>query len=171
MICTLVDDPYLLNANNKRLDSVYMGQGNIIQFVRSLIFFQDFLFLLSLLFGRIESLDVAGVLQEARDTDSRVCTIISYTSTSIRLPHLGQRYHDHWVVTTNDGRMGRLVCGSFMLGFGWGHWERVSFFWDAVNIPVINCRFYVYDQTFKKYEFVKNLINNESRFHEILTVF
>ena len=29
--------------------------------------------------------------------------IIHYTSTSIRLPHLCQGYHDHCVVTANDG--------------------------------------------------------------------
>ena len=36
--------------------------------------FQDFLFLLQWVFGRIESVDVAGVLQEVGDADSRACT-------------------------------------------------------------------------------------------------
>ena len=47
--------------------------GNTIWFLVSLIFFQGFFFL-DLLFQRMESLDVAGVLQEARDADSRACT-------------------------------------------------------------------------------------------------
>ena len=42
-----------------------MGQGNTIQFVGSLIFFQDFLFVLVCLFGQMESMDVTSVLQEA----------------------------------------------------------------------------------------------------------
>ena len=46
----------------------------MIQFVRSLIFFHNFLFLLRQLFGRMESVDVAGVLQEAGDADSGVHT-------------------------------------------------------------------------------------------------
>ena len=29
--------------------------------------------------------------------------IIPYTSTSIRFPHLCQGYHDHCIVTANDG--------------------------------------------------------------------
>ena len=29
---------------------------------------------------------------------------LTNTSTSIRLPHLSQRYHDHWIVTINDGK-------------------------------------------------------------------
>ena len=45
----------------------------MIRFVRSLIFFGDFLFLLRL-FGQMESLDVAGVLQEAGDADSKAHT-------------------------------------------------------------------------------------------------
>ena len=46
-----------------------VGQGNMIRFVGSLIFFQDFLLLLTRLVGRMESMDVAGVLQEAGDAD------------------------------------------------------------------------------------------------------
>ena len=39
------------------------------------------------------------------------------------------------------------------------------------NIPVINYhRFQKCDQIFKKYEFVKNQINGESRFHQIPTI-
>ena len=86
-----------------------------------------------------ESMDVAGVLQEAGDADSRAHTrsqvlveydIIPYTSTSITLPDLCQGYHGHCIVTSSDGEggMGWLGNGSFMLGFGW--WDRgwVSYF-------------------------------------------
>ena len=84
----------------------------------------------------MESMAAAGVLQEADDADSRARTrsqafveyfIILYTSTSIRFSHLCQGYHDHCVVTANDGGMRRLGgggggCGvgggSFMLWFG-----------------------------------------------------
>ena len=68
----------------------------MIGFVGSLIFFQDFFFLLGELFGQIESVDDAGVLQEAGDADSRAQTrsqvqvgylTICHTSTSITLPH------------------------------------------------------------------------------------
>ena len=88
-------------------------------------------------FGQIESMNVPGVLHETGDADSRAHTrsqlqveyfIIPYTSISIRLPHLCQGYHDHCVVTANDGGMGRLKGGSFMLGFGCGDREWVSFF-------------------------------------------
>ena len=74
-------------------------------------------------------MDVAGVLQEAGDADSRAHTrsqvsveynIIPYTSTSITLPHLCQGYHSHCVVTSSDGGMGKLGASSFILGFGWG---------------------------------------------------
>ena len=77
----------------------------------------------------MESTDVAAVLQEAGDADSRARTrsqvwveynIIPYTSTSITLLHLCQEYHDHYIVISSNGRMGRLGGGSFMLGFGWG---------------------------------------------------
>ena len=37
-------------------------------------FFHNFLFLLGCLFGQMESMDVAGVLQEAGDADSRART-------------------------------------------------------------------------------------------------
>ena len=46
--------------------------------------------------------------------------IIPYTSTPITLPHLCQEYHDHCIVISSNGEMGRLAGGSFMLGFGWG---------------------------------------------------
>ena len=97
---------------------MYAGEGNTIRFVGSLIFFPDFLFLLRWLFGRIESMDVAGVLQEAGDADSRARTrsqvwveynIIPYTSTSITLPHLYQGYHGHCIVVWSnwgDGKVG-----------------------------------------------------------------
>ena len=62
----------------------------------------------------MESMDVAGVLQEAGDADSRAPTrsqvlveyiIIPYTSTFIRLPHLYQEFYVHCIVITNDGGM------------------------------------------------------------------
>ena len=83
---------------------------------------------------------MAGVLQGAEDADSRahtrsqVCVeynIIPYTSTSITLSHLCQRYHRHCIVTLSDGEMGRLGGvggGSFMLEFGWRDRRWVSYF-------------------------------------------
>ena len=74
-----------------------------------------------LLFGRMESVNVAGVLQEAGDTDSRARTrsqvqveyfIIPYTSTFIRLSHLYQEFCVHCIVIMNDGgwdRWGWLI--------------------------------------------------------------
>ena len=46
----------------------------MIGFVGSLIFFQDFFFFLGELFGQVESVDDAGVLQEAGDAESRAHT-------------------------------------------------------------------------------------------------
>ena len=82
-------------------------------------------------------MDVAGVLQEAGDADSRArtrsqvrveCNIIPCTSASITLPHLWQGYHGHCIVTSSAGAMGRFGGGSFMLGFGWGNKGWVSYF-------------------------------------------
>ena len=65
----------------------------------------------------MESMDVAGVLQEPGDSDSRACTrsqvyveynIIPYTSTSIKFPHFFQRYHGHCIVTSSDGGGGGM---------------------------------------------------------------
>ena len=56
------------------LVSVYVGQGSTIQFVRSWISFLDSLLLSGQLFGWMESINVAGVLQEAGDGDSRAHT-------------------------------------------------------------------------------------------------
>ena len=33
-----------------------------------------------------------------------ILSFLTYTSTSIRLPHLNHGYHDHWFVTANDGK-------------------------------------------------------------------
>ena len=101
----------------------------MIQFVRSFIFFHNFLFLRRWLFWQMESMDVAGVLQKAGDADSRASSrsqvwveynIIIYTSTSIILPHLCQGYHGQCIVTSSDRGMGQSGAGSFILGFGWG---------------------------------------------------
>ena len=71
---------------------------------------------------------MAGVLQEAGDGDSRAGTrsqvqveyiIMLYTSISIRLLHLCQGSHAHYVITTYDRWMGRLRGDSFILGFEW----------------------------------------------------
>ena len=60
----------------------------------------------------MELINVAGVLQDAWDVDSRARTrsqvqvdyfIIPYTSTSIRLFHLYHECHVHCIVITNDG--------------------------------------------------------------------
>ena len=75
----------------------------------------------------MELMDVTGVSQEAGDADSMACTrsqvqveyiIIPYSSISIRLPNFCLGYHDHCVVATYNGGMGRLGVGSIMLGFG-----------------------------------------------------
>ena len=85
----------------------------------------------------MESTDVAGVLQEAGDADARACTrsqvwieynITPYISASITLPNLCQGYHDHCIVISSNGGMGRLGSGSFMLGCGWGDRGWVSYF-------------------------------------------
>ena len=64
----------------------------------------------------MQSMDVADVLQEAEDADSRSSTrsqvlveynIIPYTYTSITLPHLCQGCHGHCIVTSSDG--GRFI--------------------------------------------------------------
>ena len=133
------------------LGSQYVGQENTIQFVQSLICFQDFLFLLGWLFGQMESMDVACALQEAGDADSRAHTrsqvwveynIIPYTSTSITLPHLCQGHHGHCIVTSSDGGMGRLGGGSFILGFGWGDRGWVYFFYFLFCFcAAVNCSF------------------------------
>ena len=62
----------------------------------------------------MESINVAGVLQEAGDADSRARTrsqvqveyfIIPYTSTFIRLSYLYQEFCVHCIVIMNDGGM------------------------------------------------------------------
>ena len=74
-------------------------------------------------------MDVAGVLQKAGDADSRALTrfqvkveyfIIPYTSTSIRLPHLCEGYHDHCSTTANDGKVGEGVIYVKIMGGGTG---------------------------------------------------
>ena len=67
------------------------------------------------LIGRMESINVAGVLQEAGDADSRARTrsqlsveyfIFHCTFTFIRLSHLYQEFCVHCIVIVNDGWMG-----------------------------------------------------------------
>ena len=41
------------------------------------------------------------------------------------------------VVTANDGRIGRLGDGSFMLGFGWGDRQWVSYFYIFYSVFVL----------------------------------
>ena len=68
-------------------------------------------------FEWMELINVAGVLQEAGDADSRPPTrsqvlvdylIIPYTSTFVRLSHLYQESHAHCIVITNDELMGEM---------------------------------------------------------------
>ena len=47
------------------------------------------------------------------------------------LSHLCQGYHGHCIVTSSDGRMGRLGGGSFMLEFRWGDRGWVSCFFSV----------------------------------------
>ena len=56
------------------LGSVYVGQSSTIRFVGSWISFLDSLFFPGWLFRWMESINVAGILQEAGDTDLRACT-------------------------------------------------------------------------------------------------
>ena len=56
------------------LGSEYVDQGSTILFVGSCISFLGSLFFSGYFFGRMESVYVAGVLQEAEDADSRART-------------------------------------------------------------------------------------------------
>ena len=66
-------------------------------------------------FGWMELINMAGVLHEAGDADSRACIIsqvqvenfiIPYTSIFIRLSHLYQEFCVHCTVIMNDRGMG-----------------------------------------------------------------
>ena len=96
----------------------------------------------------------AGVLQEADDADSRARTrsqafveyFILYTSTSIRFSQLCQGYHDHCVVTANDGGMKRLGGGRgavvhlcYGLGRGTGGGYHIFSIFCSVFSGVVNC--------------------------------
>ena len=52
----------------------YLGQGSTIQFFESCILFLGSLFFPRWLFGQMESINVAGVLQEAGNANWRSCT-------------------------------------------------------------------------------------------------
>ena len=89
----------------------------MIRFAEGSISFLDSLFFPGSLFGRMESINVADILQEAGDANSRArirsqvrieYNIIPYTSTPITLPHLCQGYHDHCIVTSSDGGDGKV---------------------------------------------------------------
>ena len=80
-------------------------------------------------FGRMESINLAGVFQEAGDADSRARTrsevsveylIFPYTSTFIRLSHLYQEFCVHCIVIVNDGRMGWVGVVDSHQGVGRG---------------------------------------------------
>ena len=67
-------------------------------------------------------MDVAGVLQEAGNPDSRARTrsqveynIIPYTSTSITLPHLCQGYHGHYIVISSNWGNGKVSKVRFLI--------------------------------------------------------
>ena len=95
--------------------TMYIAQGSTIRFVGSWIWFRGFLFSSGQVFGQMESINVAGVFQEAWDADSRAHTrsqvwveyfIIAYTSPFIRFSHLYQQLNVHYIVIINDWRMG-----------------------------------------------------------------
>ena len=66
----------------------------------------------------------------------------SLTFPHLTLPHFCQGYHDHCIVTSSDGGMGRLGGGSFILGFGWGDRGWVYFFYFLFCFcAVVNCSF------------------------------
>ena len=94
---------------------MYIAQGSRTRFVGSRISFLGSLCFSGYLFGRMELINVGGVLQEAGDADSRAGTIsqvlVEYfifpqTSTFIRLSHFYQEFCVHCIVIINDGGMG-----------------------------------------------------------------
>ena len=99
------------------LRSVYLDQGSMIQFVRSWISSLWFLFFSGYLSGRIESINVAGVLQEAGDTDSRAHTpdpkCKLNISSFLTLPH----WLDCLICTRNS-------VSSVLLLWMMGRWDR-----------------------------------------------
>ena len=75
----------------------------------------DSLYFSSYMFGRMESIKLVGVLQEAEDADRRACTrsyfklnisLIPANSTLIRLSHFYQEFCICCIVITSDGMMG-----------------------------------------------------------------
>ena len=89
----------------------------------------------------MESINVACVLQEVGNAESRACTrsqvyveyfIIPYTSTLIRLSQLYQEFYDHYIII-NDWKYDRWTGGwggggmlALYQGFGWGAGGGVS---------------------------------------------
>ena len=95
------------------------------------------------MFEWMESVDVAGVLQEARDGDLRPGSrsqvkvkyfIIVYSSTSIRFPHLCQEYHDSFV-TAND--RGMRALGMVHLRAWVGKEGGIIFF--SISVLFLSC--------------------------------
>ena len=108
------------------LGSMYVG--TMIQFTGSWILFLDSLLFPVWLFGAIELINVASVLQEAVDTDSRDHTksqllleyfIIHYTSKFLRLSHLYQEYHVYCIAITTGGEGVREGWGWWWWGYSW----------------------------------------------------
>ena len=94
----------------------------------------------------MESMDVAGVLQEAGDADSRACTrsqilveyfINPYTSTSIRLHYLCQGYHYHCVATANHG--GWEDWGWFINVTVWVEGQGVGIMFFLFSVLLFSC--------------------------------
>ena len=91
----------------------------------------------------MESINVACVLQEVGNAESRACTrsqvyveyfIIPYTSTLIRLSQLYQEFYVHYIII-NDWKYDRWTGGvggggggmlALYQGFGWGAGGGVS---------------------------------------------
>ena len=91
----------------------------------------------------MESINVAGVLKEAGDADSRAHTksqvyfIICYTSIFIRLSHLYRQFHVHCVAAINDGGWGRcwmvdLYQGVVLSYSCWGFFNRAFVFYSLM---------------------------------------
>ena len=119
--------------------------------------FPDFLFLLRWLFGQMDSMDVAGVLQEAGDTDSRAHTrsevwveynIIPWTSTSIPLPYFCQGYNVTVFLLQVMGGMGRLGVVYLCYGLGGGTgggYHSFSIFCSVLMLLLIVLSWLVHD--------------------------
>ena len=130
---------------------VYLGQGNMIQFVRRLMILKDF-FVSSWLIVWVDGISGCGsCLAEGRrywlKGQHKIPNVILIFHHSLhfhiyQIVHLCQGFHNHCVVTANDGGMGEMGGGWFVLGFGGGDKGWVSyFFYFLFCFCAVNCSF------------------------------